>query len=260
MATVTVVEQVAVADQLFSLTFTSPISLATQGAYSPGQFLHIRVTDSFDFLLRRPLSLCKANVARNELTVVYRAQGEGTMRLSRARAGDALDVLGPLGHGFPVHPGDHLALLIAGGIGVPPMVELARFLTTAGVAIHSVVGFQTASQAVLLDDLREFGALTVVSNDGSIGQQGLVTDVLTDATCASVDRFYACGPTPMLRAVQGVMRERGVAGYLSLEERMGCGIGICVGCVHPVLRAGEIKNVKTCKEGPVFLTEEVVFA
>jgi len=260
MATVTVKEQAVVGEGLYALTFASPVRLSRPGAYEPGQFLHIRVTDSFDYLLRRPLSLCKVDVERNEMTVVYRAQGDGTKRLSRLGVGDLLDVLGPLGHGFPLHGEDRRALLIAGGIGVPPMVELARALTAAGQVVHSIVGFQSAGQAILLDDLRRCGDVSVVSNDGSIGVQGLVTDLLSETLCKDASRFYACGPTPMLRAVQSVMRARAVPGYLSLEERMGCGIGICVGCVHPIVRGETVKHVKTCKEGPVFASEEVVFA
>lgn len=261
MAVVPVLEQVAVGDNLFALRFASPVKLSQPGAYQPGQFLHLRVSDSFDFLLRRPLSLCKADVAQNELTVVYRAQGEGTKRLSCLRQGDTLDVLGPLGQGFPVHKEDRSVLLVAGGIGVPPMVELAHALTVQGVQVTSIIGFQNARQAILLDELRAYGEVRVVSNDGSIGRMGLVTDLLTKAACAQVDRYFACGPTPMLRAVQSVMKEHGVPGYLSLEERMGCGIGICAGCVHLIKRSdGDVKQVKTCKEGPVFPSEEVVFA
>ena len=248
-----------VGDQLFSLTFTAPIRLA-EGGYQPGQFLHIRVSDSFDFLLRRPLSLCKVDLLRNHLTVVYRAQGVGTRRLSSVRVGESIDVLGPLGRGFPIHAEDRRVLLVGGGIGVPPLVELARQLNGKGKQAVAVVGFQTCAQALLIADLAEYGDVTVMSDDGSIGVRGLVTEALTAAFCQTFDRYYACGPTPMLRALQSVMRERRVPGYLSLEERMGCGIGLCVGCVHPVLRAGVVKNVKTCREGPVFAAEEVVFA
>ncbi|MCY0877235.1 MAG: dihydroorotate dehydrogenase electron transfer subunit [Firmicutes bacterium] len=259
MATVEVVEQMAVGDGLFSLRFRSPVDLRLAGAYHPGQFLHIRVSDSFDFLLRRPLSLCKADVSRNELTVIYRAQGEGTKRLSRVRAGDQLDVLGPLGRGFPIHDGDRHALLVAGGIGVPPMLELAHALKARGQQVTAVLGFQNARHVILQEELMAYGTVHIASDDGTVGTKGLVTDLLTDALCTGVNRYYACGPTPMLRAVQAAMQGCSVPGYLSLEERMGCGIGICVGCVHPIRRGGDVKQVKTCKEGPVFSSEEVVF-
>ncbi len=257
MGSVSVIAQKQLAEKLYSLTIESPADLSK--GFAPGQFLHFRVTDSFDFTLRRPLSLCSADVKSNQVTVVYRAQGEGTKRLTRLKEGDDVDVLGPLGHGFVLHDGDKKALLIGGGIGVPPLVQLARELYARNVHVVSALGFASESQAILLDELSDCGSLFVTSDDGSIGRHGLVTQLLTREFCEGVDRYYACGPTPMLKAVQEVMRDLGVPGYLSLEERMGCGIGICVGCVHPIERDGTIKNRKTCKEGPVFLADEVVF-
>ncbi|KUO95581.1 dihydroorotate dehydrogenase electron transfer subunit [Ferroacidibacillus organovorans] len=254
-----VLEQRVIGPDLYALTFSAPLKLS-EGGYEPGQFLHLRVTDSFDFVLRRPLSLCQVHVERNAMTVMYRAQGAGTRRLARLRAGDAIDVLGPLGKGFPLHEKDRRALLIGGGIGVPPLVELARRLYGRGCEVISVIGFQTADQIILREELKAYGRVHLVTDDGTEGERGRVTDVLTKELCADVSRYYACGPTPMLRAVQTVMREREIPGYLSLEERMGCGIGICVGCVHTVRREGCESYVKTCVEGPVFLAEEVVFS
>lgn len=258
MPTVQVVEQRKVAEGLYSLTFCAPVKL-TEKSVGPGQFVHIRVSDSFDHVLRRPLSVCRVDYLKQQMTVVYRAQGAGTKRLARLEAGDEVDVLGPLGRGFPIHADDRLALLVGGGIGVPPLVELARRLRAAGCAVIVIVGFQSSAQAILMDELEHYGDLIVVTDDGTLGARGLVTDVLTEAVCARADRYYACGPTPMLRAVQGLMQRRNVSGYLSLEERMGCGIGICVGCVHPIRRDESVKNVKTCREGPVFPADEVVF-
>ncbi len=257
MGYVSVISQKALTADVYLLTFESPTDLSL--GYEPGQFLHFRVTDSFDFTLRRPLSLCAADVENNHITVVYRAQGEGTKRLIRLKAGDQVDVLGPLGHGFPAHEGDKNVLLIGGGIGVPPLVELARQFHESQVRVVSALGFATQAQAILLDELSDCGSLFVATEDGSIGQHGFVTQLLTEDFCVGIDRYYACGPTPMLKAVQRVMKDRNIAGYLSLEERMGCGIGICVGCVHPIARDGKVVNRKTCKEGPVFLAEEVIF-
>ncbi len=258
MGLVKVLSQRPIADQLFSMTIESPSDL--RKGYEPGQFLHFRITDSFDFTLRRPLSICKVDLKKRQITVVYRASGEGTRRLSRLLPGDQVDVIGPLGHGFPIHDEDQHAILIGGGIGVPPMVELGRHLQSRQIKITSVVGFASKRQAILLDELTAFGDVIVLSQDGSIGEEGLVTDALTDALCAGVSRYYACGPTPMLKAVKETMQIRNVPGYLSLEERMGCGIGICVGCVHPIERDQKVTNRKTCKEGPVFLDQEVVFS
>ena len=259
MPTVEVYAQESLGPDLYALTFASPVDLRADN-YQPGQFLHIRVSQSFDFLLRRPLSLCKADVERNRLTVVYRAQGEGTRRLATRGPGDLIDVLGPLGQGFPIHPQDERVLLIGGGVGVPPLLELAKQLQAAGKSVQSLIGFQTAGQLLLVEELAAYGAVKVMTDDGSAGERGLVTAALAAELCAWADRYYACGPGPMLKAVQAAMRSREVRGYLSLEERMGCGIGICVGCVHAVYRDGRLTNAKTCREGPVFDAREVVFS
>jgi len=259
MPTVEVYAQESLGPDLYALTFASPVDLRA-GNYQPGQFLHIRVSQSFDFLLRRPLSLCNADVERNRLTVVYRAQGEGTRRLATRGPGDLIDVLGPLGQGFPIHPQDERTLLIGGGVGVPPLLELAKQLRAAGKSVQSLVGFQTAGQLLLVEELATYGAVKVMTDDGSAGERGLVTAALAAELCAHLDRYYACGPGAMLKAVQAAMRSREVQGYLSLEERMGCGIGICVGCVHAVSRDGRLTNAKTCREGPVFDAREVVFS
>ncbi len=256
MPSVQILEQRTIAPEIFELRFLDPTGAAVA---SPGQFVHIRVSDSFDFLLRRPLSVCRVDRAGGSVTVVYRVQGEGTARLARRGAGDWLDVLGPLGTGFTLHAGDRRALLVGGGVGVPPLVELARRLAGQGTDVVSAVGFQTRAQAILLDDLASCGELRVATDDGSLGNKGLVTGLLTSEWAAGVDRYYACGPTPMLRAVQRAMTQLRVPGYLSLEERMGCGFGVCVGCVHPILRDNRVHNLKTCRDGPVFPAEEVVF-
>lgn len=258
MSLVKIHSHTAIGSEIYELTFVSPVDLQAVG-YEPGQFLHIRVTDSFDFLLRRPLSLCKTDIEHNLVTVVYQVKGAGTKRLSEKQVGDVLDVLGPLGHGYPLHALDRAALLIGGGVGVPPLVELARQLQKAGKIVHTVVGFQSNQHAILISELAAYGAVTVVTNDGSLGRKGLVTDELTNDFCSSYDRYYACGPTPMLHSVQQILEKHKLPGYLSLEERMGCGIGICVGCVHKVSRDGQEMNVKTCKEGPVFAAQEVLF-
>lgn len=255
---VRVVRQQRVADGLFRLTFASPSPLLPSGS-QPGQFFHIRPSDNWDLLLRRPLSLCLADVERNEVTVLYRAAGAGTLRLSRLQAGDSIDVLGPLGRGFPIVSGDRLALLIGGGIGVPPLVELAKALAGAGTRVLSLVGFQTRSQAVLTDELGAYGDVAVATDDGSLGHRGRVTELLTRERCQGVDRYYACGPTPMLSAVKEAMAAERAPGYLSLEERMGCGTGLCAACVHKIARDGRISNLKTCREGPVFPADEVMF-
>ncbi|TCP52417.1 dihydroorotate oxidase B electron transfer subunit [Tumebacillus sp. BK434] len=254
MARLTILEHKAIASNMMWMVFEAPENLD----FSPGQFLHIRVTDGVDHLLRRPISLCKVLGDKAGIGIAYRVGGKGTRLLQAKRPGDTLDVLGPLGKGFPLHDGDEHVLLVGGGIGVPPMLELAEQLTRQGVRVTSIVGFQTEQVAILIDELNVFGEVLVATNDGTLGKQGFVTDYMTDQLLASADRFYACGPTPMLRAVQEKMKGK-VEGYLSLEERMGCGIGACMACVTScVLEDGTVGYKKVCKEGPVFPAPEVV--
>jgi dihydroorotate dehydrogenase electron transfer subunit len=256
MARLTILEHREIADNMRWLAFEAPQDLH----YEPGQFLHIRVTDGVDHLLRRPISLCKVDGGRNALVVAYRVGGKGTKLLAAKNVGDTLDVLGPLGKGFPLHDEDRRAILVGGGIGVPPMVELADQLTRRGVQVTSIVGFQSKNVSILIDDLKRYGEVFVATNDGSLGLKGFVTDYMTDDLLAQADRFYACGPTPMLRAIQAKMAGK-VEGYLSLEERMGCGIGACMACVTScVLPDGSVGFKKVCKDGPVFPAPEVYFA
>ncbi len=256
VASARILRHTEIARGIFDLRFFSPDAARTA---TPGQFVHIRVSDSFDFVLRRPLSVCRVDPSEGSVTVVYRVQGAGTRRLATMAAGAQLDVLGPLGQGFPLHAGDVRAVLVGGGVGVPPLVELAARLAAQGTAVTSVVGFQTRAQAILQDELALYGDVRTTTDDGSLGLRGLVTGVLTQGFVDGANRYYACGPTPMLQAVQRTMAGLQVPGYLSLEERMGCGFGICVGCVHPIERDGRVQNLKTCKDGPVFPAGEVLF-
>lgn len=260
MARLTILEHREIAENMMWLAFSAPQDLR----YTPGQFLHIRVTDGVDHLLRRPISLCyvqgEGGAKSQAIAVAYRVGGKGTELLRKKKVGEELDVLGPLGNGFTLHEGDRHALLVGGGIGVPPMVELAEQLTQQGTKVTSIIGFQSANVAILREELSRYGEVLVATNDGSLGLQGFVTDYMTEELLASADRFYACGPTPMLRAVQAKMDGK-VEGYLSLEERMGCGIGACMACVTSCrMDDGSVGYKKVCKDGPVFSAPKVVFA
>lgn len=256
MARLTILEHKEIAQNMMWLAFEAPEDLN----YMPGQFLHIRVTDGVDHLLRRPISLCKVKGmdGKNAIGVAYRVGGKGTKLLANKKVGDTLDVLGPLGKGFKIHDNDKHAILVGGGIGVPPMVELADQLTQRGIKVTSIIGFQSKNIAILIEELNQYGEVLVATNDGTLGIQGFVTDYMTDELLGTADRFYACGPTPMLKAVQTKMQGK-VEGYLSLEERMGCGIGACMACVTScVMEDGSVGYKKVCKEGPVFHAPEVV--
>ena len=212
-----------------------------------GQFVHIKCGDSH--LLRRPISIC--DVEGTRLKVVFEVRGEGTEWLSRRKEGDTLNVLGPLGHGFDA--GSAKVLLVGGGIGVPPMLYTAR--CAAGEA-HAVLGFRSADRAMLL---REFeGAcesVSLASDDGSLGYHGFVDAVTREKLReGGFTAVLCCGPKPMLRSVAKAAEEFGVPCQVSMEERMGCGVGACLVCTCD-MKDGTRKHA--CKDGPVFDAGEV---
>ena len=172
--------------------------------------------------------------------------------------GDTIRVMGPLGNGFTVEPGKK-AFLIGGGIGIPPMLELAKSIKAAGTCeFVSVMGYRDA-QTFLLDEFKEQGDCYVATEDGSVGAKGNVLDAMKEYKL-NADVIYACGPTPMLRALKAYAAEQGMTCYISMEERMACGIGACLACVCNSKEKdahSNVKNKRICKEGPVFLAEEV---
>ncbi|PYZ97954.1 dihydroorotate dehydrogenase electron transfer subunit [Alteribacter lacisalsi] len=220
----------------------------------PGQFVHLKVTDGMDPTLRRPVSVCRYERKKSTFTMLYRAEGKGTQLLSRKTAEDTVDVLGPLGTGFPtdgLKPGSR-CLLAGGGIGVPPLYELARQLKAGGHHVTTVLGFRSKEDVFYEEAFREFGDVYVTTEDGTHGAKGFVTDAI-DRHVPVWDRYYACGPRPMLRALETKL---GTGGWLSLEERMGCGIGACLACVCDEKNGPGYRKV--CTDGPVFPAGEVV--
>ncbi len=217
----------------------------------PGQFVHIRCEG---FQLRRPISI--AGVRGEELTIVFEIKGGGTDWLSRRSCGDTLDVLGPLGHGFPQIRGR--VLLVGGGVGVPPML----FAAQRAEAADAVLAFRSRDRALLVEEFRPLcGRVLVMSDDGSIGTQGFAArgaaDMLAQRPYAAV---FACGPGIMLKTTYAACREAGVPCYVSLEERMGCGLGACLTCATPIWDPDGGQTMKeVCKDGPVFRGEEVVW-
>jgi len=195
--------------------------------------------------------------------MIYRVEGSGTKILSEAVPGALIDVLGPLGQGFPVQGrkvGEH-AVLVGGGVGVPPLLYLAKQLVDKGVKVTSVIGFGTASQVFLEQELAQYGKVHVATIDGSKGVQGMVTDILNDQyglALSDWDVLYSCGPLPMLKALQVKFQETDKEAYLSLEQRMGCGVGACLACVCTAAEGSEKSYYKICSDGPVFPLREVV--
>lgn len=211
----------------------------------PGQFVHVAVPGK---TLRRPISLCGFNAEEGTLRLVFQVRGEGTAMLATLQEGATLDLLGPLGHGFPAPKEGQKALYVGGGIGVPPLLQASK---AAGENALVCLGFRTASAVILQQDFEQNGATVyLATDDGSLGHHGFAADCAKDL---SFDVAYACGPTPMLRAVRDLAKEKGVPCYLSLEERMACGVGACLGCATPLIREDGTKYFgHVCKDGPVF--------
>lgn len=218
---------------------------------SPGQFVHVRVSDSYDMLLRRPISIASIDEEANEITLLYRAEGGGTKALSKKREGDEVDVLGPLGNGFPTEATNvgETAYLIGGGIGVPPLYELSKQLTAKGVTCVHVLGFQSENVVFYEDEFNALGETHIVTVDGSAGTQGFVTNVM-EKLGNQFATYYSCGPMPMLTAVQNAYE--GKKGFLSFEQRMGCGVGACFACVCETTDKSDKAYIKVCSDGPVF--------
>ncbi|AIO19525.1 Dihydroorotate dehydrogenase B (NAD(+)), electron transfer subunit [Candidatus Izimaplasma bacterium HR1] len=219
----------------------------TEKITNPGQFLNIKIDDSYQAFLRRPISISKYK--ENEITIIYKVFGEGTDRLSKKKFLDVLDILSPLGNGFTVLKEHEKVLLIGGGVGVPPLIGVALELKKNNIKFDAVLGFNNQ-----YDVFKEsvFNALAentyIATMDGSYGYKGNVVDVIKQLDI-EFDYYYSCGPEPMLHALV----KEGYEGQLSFEERMGCGFGACMGCTHKTIDSYK----RICKEGPVLESKEV---
>ena len=227
----------------------------------PGQFVSLFSRDGAK-KLPRPISLCEIDAESSALRLVYRVVGKGTEELSRYRAGDEIKIMGPLGNGFPLEGcQDQQVILVGGGIGVPPMLETAKALSRKGLRkqqIMAVMGYRD-SHTFLTEEFQKVATLVIATDDGSLGTQGTVIDAM-NAEGITGDRIFSCGPKPMLRGVKAYGLEHQIETYVSMEERMACGVGACLGCVcqsTDVDEHSQVKNKRVCKDGPVFLSTEV---
>jgi dihydroorotate dehydrogenase electron transfer subunit len=242
-----VLSQEQIAGQIFSMWLqTEKIAAAAV----PGQFISVYSNDS-GRMLPRPISICETDKENGKLRIVYRVAGKGTEEFSGCTAGDHLEVLGPLGNGFPLErcTEGRKAFLIGGGIGIPPMVQLGKELRGE---VQTVVGYR--DELFLTEELKKNGALYLATEDGSAGTKGNVIDCIRE-NALQADVIYACGPTPMLRALKAYAQENGIECWISMEERMACGIGACLACVcksKEVDDHSKVHNKRICKEGPVF--------
>ena len=221
----------------------------------PGQFVEVRCSDQTDPLLRRPFGIHR--VVKGGIELLYEVLGKGTEILSRAEKDDSLDLIGPLGHGFDLN---RQTIIVAGGNGVAPLLFLAEKLAKRKSDICVLIGGRSKDHVLCEKDFKSLGAkVAVATEDGSIGHRGLVTHLLKNLLATNNWRLatiYACGPTGMLKAVSEIAQDNRVSCQVSLEERMACGVGVCLGC--PV----KVKNNRykmVCKDGPVFNAEEIAW-
>lgn len=220
----------------------------------PGQFVSLYCKDG-SRLLPRPISICEINKEEGILRLVYRVVGKGTEEFSHLHAGASIDVLGPLGNGFTLEGSK--ALLIGGGIGIPPMLELAKALREKEIDVQVVLGYRDV--LFLNREFEAYGNVYVSTEDGSFGTKGNVIDAIKENKLEA-DVIYACGPTPMLKGVKAYGLEHQITTQLSLEERMACGVGACLGCVCKTKEKNpltQVNNKRICKDGPVFYAQEV---
>lgn len=251
--TVVVVSQEKIATDIFSMWIKTEAAETAK----PGQFISMYTNDGSK-LLPRPISICEIDKENGMLRVVYRVTGEntGTQQFSKLKAGDTLPVIGPLGNGFPLEKAEgKKAFLMGGGIGVPPILELAKQLNCEK---QIIIGYRDA-ETFLQKEFEENGTVYISTEDGSVGTKGNVMDAIRE-NALTADIIMACGPTPMLRAIKNFAEENGIECYISMEERMACGIGACLGCVCKTKEKDHHTNVhnkRCCKDGPVFLSTEV---
>jgi len=217
-----------------------------------GQFVTVYCHDG-SRLLPRPLSICEVDREDSAIRLVYRVAGRGTDEFSRMRTGLLLNIVGPLGNGFPKKSGK--AFLIGGGIGIPPLLQLAKELECEK---QIILGYQRR-ELFLKEDFERYGRVYIATEDGSAGTKGNVLDAVRENRLGA-EVIYACGPMAMLKALKTYAKENGMECWISLEERMACGIGACLGCVCKTVQRDahtHVNNKRICTEGPVFRAEEV---
>lgn len=250
--TAVVLSQERIGEQIYSMWIrTKQIA----GLAKPGQFISIYCHEE-SRMLPRPISICETDRETGALRVVYRVAGKGTEEFSAYQAGDSVEILGPLGNGYPLErcKEGRKAFLIGGGIGIPPMVQLSKELEGQ---VQSVMGYR--DQVFLEKELAVNGPVYIATEDGSRGTKGNVLDCIRE-NGLTADVIFACGPTPMLRAIKAYAAEQGIECWISMEERMACGIGACLACVcqsKEIDDHSQVHNKRICKEGPVFLADSV---
>lgn len=248
-----VTAQTCISEGIYSMWLRFPEEYPVAEEAVCGQFISMYTAEG-SRLLPRPISICEIHRQENMLRVVYRVVGEGTKEFSKKQAGDIIEVVGPLGNGFPKETGKR-AVVIGGGIGIPPMLQLAKELKDCQVTV--VLGYRDC--LFLNEEFAPYAQVVVATEDGSAGTKGNVIDAMRENQIEA-DIIYACGPKPMLRGVRDYANEKKIKAYISMEERMACGVGACLACVCQTKETDEhsqVHNKRICKDGPVFEANEI---
>lgn len=241
-----VISNLKVSEDIFKIEIHCPDICTTAEA---GQFVHIKVSDGYDPLLRRPLSINNIDIQSGNITLLYKILGKGTQLLSGKKHDALISIMGPLGKGFPLFKNKKTAI-IGGGVGIAPLLELSKQLKTSDVYI----GFKDC--IYLVDEFSKYAKiLNIFTEDGSAGMKGFPTQLL-EKNIEQYDIVYTCGPKAMMKSVKDICENNGVQCYISMEENMGCGIGACLTCSCKTIIEGKYKRV--CVDGPVFDSKEVI--
>jgi dihydroorotate dehydrogenase electron transfer subunit len=248
-----IIENTKLTDDLYRMAIKS--KFIAENA-EPGSFVNVECSTGINTILRRPISICDIDDKKKVFTIVYRLVGTGTGFLAKKVKGDTVNFVGPLGNGFPVKNTGNV-LIIGGGIGIFPLYNLIKNFT---VEVDVLLGFKNKKEVVMKKEFEKYSKnLTIYTDDGSYGKKGFVTDNLSEILDKkSYINIYTCGPEPMLEKVKAYGESRGIRTYLSLEQRMGCGIGACLVCSVKLKDGNDFKYGRVCKDGPVFDSREVV--
>lgn len=249
-----VLSQKEIAPGIYDMWLAADLALQAKA----GQFIGVYPKDK-STLLPRPISICETDVQKKALRIVYRVAGKGTDEFSSYQTGDTVEILGVLGNGFPAEEAKgKRAVLLGGGIGIPPMLALAKELKALGTDVIMIAGYRD-DKLFLKEDLEKYAGVYVATEDGSAGVKGNVLTVMEEKN-VQADIIMACGPMPMLRAIKKYSEENKIQAYISLEERMACGVGACLGCVCKTTKKdahSHVNNARICTDGPVFDAKEV---